>query len=759
MLAAFHAGFFPAAIGSLRALAAVLAVYVSPGGAGNWSGDDWANAAPLHALNSMIAKAAAFGGEVWLRADAGPYSQTGSLTLTNGGTAEQPVAIRGVTIGGAPMAAEIVGARAEPWTAGASSGSQCFRLAHGGLAFSDLRFRRIGYGCFVIAAPISGIMIDRVRATNVQCLFDTGATVTGLSIRDFEAHGFSKSAIRIRRSSSNIVIQRGLLDSEFQDGDNFANGIAFLENANGALVEDVEVRNVRSTPSRYWNGDGFATERENRDILFRRCSGVGITDAAFDLKSRSTVLEDCHGSDCKFILRLWGEITLRRFRGLHFSKPPLAGGLGGSGGSGGSGMIQLLEGAAVDVYDSVFEQAVVQGLVRIAKDGFIAIDQLTRDQWIRPAGANLFYLENGAIGECVLLDPADTVAPQITAPASASMNEGDTPTIQLTLSKPGRVEIAPGDDASQFGVYGRAVRVARQNFEAPRHPDNVVRAPLRVRGPGGVRSAPTLLPISVLDVADNPIGVGEAFAYPGALGAWWQVNDRETLFTGDGTSMLASAGDLVSTVWDKSGSGGHAVQPDERLQARLESDGQGGFYLRVDGGEWYDVGGPGAWRFPQVTTWHVYDRDDDDEGRGYLHCFPRSSTAGTSFNATWALGVLGTTSIWARQAANNWTSAGSGAPRNRPIVSSLRTADASVRTDGVAYSMRSGDVIMPPVDPITYPSSVATRRARLFADGNPTPGGFFSGRWFGGVTQNRNAPDDIVNRVRVELGSWAGISD
>ena len=91
MMFAVHAGFAAALLGTLGPPSSRPALYISPGGAGNWSGDSWANAGPLANLNTFITAANARGGEVWLRADAGTYTlPTSTQTLTRGGTVAAP---------------------------------------------------------------------------------------------------------------------------------------------------------------------------------------------------------------------------------------------------------------------------------------------------------------------------------------------------------------------------------------------------------------------------------------------------------------------------------------------------------------------------------------------------------------------------------------------------------------------------------------------------------------------------------------------
>ena len=114
-------------------------LYVSPTGSGLRDGSSPQNAGTLGSLNKYI-KAAGPGGEVLLLADQGAYSQSTQLSISTGGTADAPVTIRGIDGSGNPMAAEIVGTRADPWAPGLSTGNDLFRLLAGAnnLVFQDL---------------------------------------------------------------------------------------------------------------------------------------------------------------------------------------------------------------------------------------------------------------------------------------------------------------------------------------------------------------------------------------------------------------------------------------------------------------------------------------------------------------------------------------------------------------------------------------------------------------------------------------------
>lgn len=112
---------------------------------GTGSGTSWADAAPISALNTLIAQVGA-GGTVYIRADEGDYTSMPSITINNGGAVGNPVTIRGVNVALAPMKAVLRGSRTSPWpikAIGASTGGRMFTFAAGAsnLTFQSLVLR------------------------------------------------------------------------------------------------------------------------------------------------------------------------------------------------------------------------------------------------------------------------------------------------------------------------------------------------------------------------------------------------------------------------------------------------------------------------------------------------------------------------------------------------------------------------------------------------------------------------------------------
>lgn len=291
--------------------------YISPTGFGDKSGSSTANAAPISALNSMI-KAAGAGGTVNLLADQGVYKLTGPLSITASGADGAPVTIHGVSSTGGAMAAQFEGTRPANWVAGSPTGNELFKLLTGAsnLTFENISIANVGTA-FRAGGALSNLTIENVTASNVQRFFEdyasgsaTDATVNGLTIRNVDVEGFSKGVIRLKYDTHNVVIENVHGDSQRQDGDNFAIGVHIEGTAHDIVIRKTVMENATDTTNTYWNGDGFATERQTYNIRFEDTVSRGNTDAGYDLKSTNTTLVHALAEDNARNYRIWGEATI-----------------------------------------------------------------------------------------------------------------------------------------------------------------------------------------------------------------------------------------------------------------------------------------------------------------------------------------------------------------------------------------------------------------------------------------------------------------
>ncbi len=302
---------------------------ITPGGSGRRDGSSWADAGDLADLPRFVAARPA-GGEIWVRGDAGPYRLKGSLSLKTGGAPGSPVVVRGVDGAGSDAAQPvIVGGRTSPYSPKGKAGGEVFKLYSGAkdLAFTNLAFRDVGTA-FSAGGSAARVTIDGVSATNVRRFFENyrskgeaSANVSDLVIRRVQVDGFSKSVVRLRYDSNRVLIEDVVGDSQRQDRDDFAMGVHLEGTAHDITLRRVTMRNAHDTTDKYWNGDGFASERGNYDIRFEDTLATGNTDGGYDLKSSRTTLVRARAEDNKRNFRLWGtDVTATDCVGLDPNK-------------------------------------------------------------------------------------------------------------------------------------------------------------------------------------------------------------------------------------------------------------------------------------------------------------------------------------------------------------------------------------------------------------------------------------------------------
>lgn len=322
---------------------------VTPVGTGD--GTSWESAAGLADVPRLVAGLPR-GGEVWLRADAGPYDVGSTLRMTAGGAAGAPVVVRGVDTEGRPAKAVLRGDRTSPYSPDGKSGGDVFSLRGGAdhLVFRDLAFADVG-NVFLAAGDVDDVGIEDTSARNVRRFFENARTesedsadVTGLTLRRVEVLGFSKRVVRLRYASSDVLLEDVVGDSQMQDGDDFAIGVHLEDEVHDVVLRRVAMRNTRDTLREYWNGDGFATERGVHDVAFEDTSASGNTDAGYDLKSSRTTLLRATAADNKRNFRFWSpDLTGTDLTGLDPRK---------RGGNSRQAQVWLGEGAQASLTDS-----------------------------------------------------------------------------------------------------------------------------------------------------------------------------------------------------------------------------------------------------------------------------------------------------------------------------------------------------------------------------------------------------------------------
>jgi hypothetical protein len=443
--------------------------HIMPAPAGNGTGDSWANAAPLLRLNDMIA-AAGPGGTVYVRADAGVYSLASNrVDISGGGNVGAPVTIIGVDRQLTPMRATIVGSRTA-WTLPTDPeavtnvrnwfpGGDVFALRLGAnyLTFRYFDFQGTGQPFHLTGPTHRGITVSDCNAYNFQRFFEhePATSHTDTILRNITGIGFSKSAIRIRGDSHNVLLEDIVLNSGRQDGHNFATGVECNETAHDIAMRRVTVTNCHDTrnsnPDKFWNADGFASEVGNYAIYREDCTSAGNTDAGYDDKGSDVTNVNCTASGNKVNYKFWGPST--RNINCRALDPKSRGGVGAQmqyyvyGGSAPdvSGADVLVRGGIISDNDpntNVFLAEAYNSVFRIAS---VAITH--------HAGAARQTELSGWGNAFLYADPAlDAAPPTITSAASVIAAANANFAHQLKANRPVTWSIAGGRDAAAFKV-------------------------------------------------------------------------------------------------------------------------------------------------------------------------------------------------------------------------------------------------------------------------------------------------------------------
>ena len=442
--------------------------YIMPAPAGNGTGDSWANAASLSRLNDMIA-AAGPGGTIYVRADAGSYSLANNqVNISVGGKVGSPVTIIGVDREFVPMRATIVGSRTA-WTLPTDPeavtnvrnwfpGRDVFALRSAAdyLTFKFFDFQGTGQPFHLTGSTHRGITVSDCSAYNFQRFFEHEPATSHIDtiLRNITGTGFSKTAIRIRGDSHNVLLEDIVLNSGRQDGHNFATGVECNETAHNITMRRVTATNCHDTrnsnPDKFWNADGFASEGSNYAIYRENCMSSGNTDAGYDDKAADVVNVNCTASGNKVNFKFWGPSTTNiHCRALN---PKSRGGVGaqmqyyvyGGFARDVSGADVLIQGGIVSDNDPntiVFVAEAYNSVFRIAGVAITHHARAARQTELSGWG-NAFLYAN----------PADATPPTITSAASVTAPANANFAHLLKANRPVTWSIVGGRDAAAFKV-------------------------------------------------------------------------------------------------------------------------------------------------------------------------------------------------------------------------------------------------------------------------------------------------------------------
>lgn len=408
--------------------------YVSPTGSGKKDGSSWANAATIDQLSTLISKVGA-GGTVELLADHGAYTLTQSISLYAGGTAAASVKIMGVDSSGHASNAQIVGTRPGTYSVGEAAGNEIFRVLNGAnyLDFSNLTFKNVGTAIRV-GADVSGLSVHDIKATNVARFFEDyasgsnkTATISGLDIHDVTVDGFSKGAVRLQYDTHNVSITNVIGDSQRQDGDNFAEGVALQGTAHDVVIKSTTMKNATDTVDNYWNGDGFATEVGNYNIKFIDTIASGNTDAGYDIKSSTTTLLRAVAEDNNRNFRIWAKDTV--IQDSTARDPHHRGGIGGASD------VWFAKGAGATIINSVLDNGSnTTAVLDLGEGGVKATLQGTTITKLSNV-ATAFSAAGSVLTQTAALTAPSSTAPQaIVSPPAATAPAATPPVVSPSVS-------------------------------------------------------------------------------------------------------------------------------------------------------------------------------------------------------------------------------------------------------------------------------------------------------------------------------------
>jgi hypothetical protein len=273
--------------------------HITPTGAGNQSGVDLSNAAPISQLNRLVKEVGA-GGRVTIHC--GTYSVLSEVVVTAGGTAAAPVVVEGEACPSGSIEYPLITGNAaylgRPDPAGA--GYTIFRLNPGAnhLTFRQLRFSNAPTVFRATNAPLTGVTVEQMWGDRVGYVFFNGSDSTGaphdhLRFNNLVFTNLTKSGIRLASTTNTVVIENvsftGHGGGPLQSTGHIGAGVDIRARAHDIVIRNSRFTNFRErTPcisANYCNGDGIIGERDTANIVLDHVYVGGNRDAGLDLKS------------------------------------------------------------------------------------------------------------------------------------------------------------------------------------------------------------------------------------------------------------------------------------------------------------------------------------------------------------------------------------------------------------------------------------------------------------------------------------------
>lgn len=191
---------------------------------------------------------------------------------------------------------------------------------------------------------------------------------------------YSKRHVRLSRGISRVQVVNSHADAGFLDGD-FAVGFDVENPSHDIEFNHCSARANLYSLSNYWNGDGFKSENETKNIRWLNCSAFDNADAGFDIKTENATLENIIAMGNNRNIRIWSSETAT-VKNAIASYAKHRGGEGSEAGIWSAGAVDChfctLHNNRIQVLAENNEKA---GWIRLY-DSILSADTPSREEWI-----------------------------------------------------------------------------------------------------------------------------------------------------------------------------------------------------------------------------------------------------------------------------------------------------------------------------------------------------------------------------------------
>ncbi len=288
--------------------------YITPAGAGDRSGRDWANARPADQLQAAI-NAAGSGNTVFI--GSGTYDNLSLILAAGGSGPSAPLTLAGHDTGeGLPVFVSTFD-KINPARTGKTLLAINPGVSH--VVIHDLKVHRHRQAVSLRGSN-TNITLQNIDVTETRDAFwiDGGATgpeagSRDIVLRDCDVTYFTKRAVRIFNGVSNVQITNCHADAGGRQWatEPFAVGFHIIGGKEGIKDRNITFTDCSASNAwhdggdKYWNADGFAAERAVEDVTWIRCRAFNNTDGGWDVKSIRPKFVDCIGIANKRNFRIW----------------------------------------------------------------------------------------------------------------------------------------------------------------------------------------------------------------------------------------------------------------------------------------------------------------------------------------------------------------------------------------------------------------------------------------------------------------------